>query len=91
MKKRFLYALLFGLPGLFVSGIISLFVFGASVGVLWLFVFGDNPWPAFVDTFLPIVWVLTFTVFWAGCIAMGYHVGKRLEPDPTLNKNHILL
>lgn len=91
MKKRFLYALLFGLPGFFVSGIISLFVFGASMGVLWLFVFGDNPWPSSIDTILPIVFMLAFLLLWVGSIAIGYAIGKRLEANPTLNRNHILI
>lgn len=91
MKKRFLYALLFGLPGFFVSGIISLLVFGASVGVLWLFVFGDNPWPSSIDTILPILFMFAFLLLWVGSIAIGYAIGKRLEANPVLNKNHILI
>jgi len=47
MKKRYSYALLFGIPGFFVSAAITitLFVFSVSLGILWLYVFGDNPFP----------------------------------------------
>ncbi len=91
MKKRFLYALLFGLPGFFIAGIFSLFVFGASAGILWLFVFGDNPWPASVDMVLPIIVVLLFLLSWVGLIAIGYGIGKRLEADPAVNRSHVLI
>src|SRR5215213_5067053 len=91
MKKRYLYALLFGLPGFFVAGIISLFVFGALVGFLWLFVFGDDPWPSSSERILSILLVLTFLILWIGSIALGYYAGRRLEQNPAWNQNHILL
>jgi len=91
MKKRYLYAWLFGLPGFFVAGIISLFVFGALVGFLWLFVFGDDPWPSSPERILSILLVLTFLILWIGSIALGYYAGRRLEQNPAWNQNHILL
>ncbi len=45
MKKRYLYTLLFLVPGLFVSLLITLAVFAAVFGALWLYVFGDSTWP----------------------------------------------
>jgi hypothetical protein len=91
MKKRYLYALLFAIPGFFIAGIFSLFVFGASLGFLWLFVFGDNPWPLSMETVLPILLVLTFLILWIALILLGYVIGKRLETDSALNRKHILL
>jgi hypothetical protein len=91
MKKRYLYALLFGIPGFFLAGIVSLFLFGAVLGFLWLFVFGDNPWPLTPESVLFVVMVLTFLILWIGSIFVGYRVGRGLEPDPLLNRNHVLL
>lgn len=91
MKKRYLYAIFFGLPGFFVSGIIALFLFGASMGFFWLFVFGDDPWPASTETILPILLVLIFLLLWLGTILLGYRIGKRLETSAGLNRNHVLL
>src|SRR5512139_3664292 len=91
MKKRYLYALLFGIPGLFVSGMIALFVFGGVIGILWLFVFGDDPWPVSPDGVLSIILVGTFLALWIAFIIAGYMVGKRLENDPALNWSHILI
>jgi hypothetical protein len=91
MKKRYLYAFLFGIPGLFVAGIVSIFLFGAFAGILWLFVFGDNPWPDYVEPLTSIAFVLTVLVLWMVFIVVGLIVGKGLERDPRVNRNHVLL
>ncbi len=82
MKKRYLYSLLFGIPGFFVSGMISLFVFGGLIGILWIYVFGDNPWPFPTETVLSILLVLVFLILWITSIIIGYVLGKKLEKDP---------
>ena len=91
MKKRYLYSLLFGIPGFFVAVIISFVVFGAAAGMLWLYFFGDNPWPASTEKMLPGLFSLTFLIIWISSIALGFVVGKRLEKDPQLNRSHILI
>ena len=91
MKKRYLYSLLFGIPGLFVAGILSILVFGGVMGILWVYVFGDNPWPPFVEMMVSILFVLVALMLWVGFLALGYFVGKRLEKDPALNWIHILI
>ncbi len=91
MKKRYLYSLLFGIPGFFVSGMISLFVFGGLIGILWIYVFGDNPWPFSTETVLSILLVFVFLILWITSITIGYVIGKKLEKDPLLNWIHILV
>jgi hypothetical protein len=91
MKKRYLYSLLFGIPGLFVAGIISILVFGGLMGILWVFVFGDNPWPASIETIVSIAFVLVALSLWTGFLILGYIVGKRFEKDPAMNWTHVLL
>jgi hypothetical protein len=91
MKKRYLYSLLFGIPGFFISAIISFLVFGAAAGLLWIFIFGDSPWPAPVETGLPILVVVVFLIIWVVSILVGYVTGKRLEKDPGLNRKHVLV
>jgi len=91
MKKRYLYTLLFGIPGLFVAGLISIFVFAAFTGLLWLYLFGDNPWPASSETLISVLFVAVFAVLWIGFIVLGYLVGKKLETDPQLNRKHVLI
>ena len=91
MPKRFLYSLLFGLPGLFVAGIISILLFGAVAGLFWLFLFGDDPWPPAAQMVISVLFVLVFLVLWLGFILLGYWFGKRRENDLALNRNHVLL
>ncbi len=90
MKKRYLYSILFGIPGLLLSGLFALLIAGFAAGVLWIFVFGDNPWPSIVETALPVLIALVFLTVWIAFTAIGFVIGKRLESDPILNKKHIL-
>jgi hypothetical protein len=91
MKKRYVYALLFGLTGLFVAGIVSIFGFAALAGILWLYVFGDNPWPAYIEPILAAFFVGTVLFGWLVFIVLGFFIGMRLEKDPALNRTHILI
>jgi hypothetical protein len=90
MKRRYIYLLLFGLPGIFVSAIISLAVFGAAAGMLWLYVFGDSPWPASSGSLLTLLLTLVFLAVWSASFVSGYVFGKRREKDPILNRRHVL-
>jgi hypothetical protein len=91
MKKRYLYSLLFGMPGFFISVVISFMFLGFLAGVLWIYVFGDNPWPSLIDKLLPALFVLVFLTFWIATIVVGFFIGKGLERDPILNRKHILV
>lgn len=91
LRKRYLYVLLFGVPGFFVAAISSLFLFGGLIGILWLFILGDNQWPAFTQTLLASLAVLTFLMLWISSMILGYRAGQRLEMVPGWNRSHILL
>jgi hypothetical protein len=91
MKKRYIYTVLFGVPGLLIAAMLSLIVAGTAAGVLWIFVFGDNPWPASVENILPVVIAIFFMIVWIAFLAAGFLVGKWLEHDPVFNKGHILV
>ena len=89
MKKRYLYLILFGVPGLIIALIASFLLSGLALGVLWLFVFGDSPWPAYAETILAVFFVFTFLTAWAATLVLGFVIGKRLEKTTALNWNHI--
>ena len=90
MKKRYIYSILFGVPGFIISLMISFVVAGFAGGVLWIYIFGDDPWPAYIQTALPILFALVFMTTWLACLIIGFIMGKGLEQKPTLNKKHIL-
>ena len=90
MKKRYLYSILFGVPGFIVSLIVAFILFGFVAGFLWLYVYGDETWPASAESILPILFVICFMTLWVISLLSGYHTGKRLEATPGLNQRHIL-
>jgi hypothetical protein len=91
MKKRYIYTLLFGIPGLFAAGLLAIFTLGAFTGILWLFVLGDNPWPASAGAIVTIRFVVVFLLLWGVIILLGFGTGRRLESDSAVSKNHILI
>ena len=91
MKKRYIYAILTGIPGFFIALIMAFVVFGAAAGFLWIYVYGDNAWSASSEKILPALFILAFLVLWVASITVGFITGKNLEEIPGLNKNHVLL
>ena len=91
MKKRYVYTLLFGIPGFFVALIAGLVAFGIGAGVLWIFVFGDNPWPPAVDAILPVLSLVVLVVSWVAITIFGYFYGKGREDVAGLNRSHVLI
>jgi len=90
MKMRYLYVVLFSVPALLSAIIISFLLFGAAAGVLWIFVFGDNPWPSSVSTILTASLVLAFVTLWVALMSAAYVVGKKQEKQAGLNAKHVL-
>lgn len=90
MRRRYIYSILFGVPGFIVALLVSFILSGSAAGILWLYVFGDNPWPAYSQTILIALFALVFLAVWLAFLTAGFIVGKRLEQNPVLNKNHFL-
>jgi len=65
--------------GAFLGYAMLLVVFGAVAGFLWLYVFGDDPWPEWSD------YVLGAAIFIGGLAAWAYcarAIWNRLKPKP---------
>jgi hypothetical protein len=91
MKRRFTYILLFSIPALLAALIGSLLIVGAAAGILWIFVFGDNPWPKSANNTLTAIFILINTSFWIFLLYTAYVVGKKQENDSPLNRKHIMV
>ena len=50
-----------------------------SYGVLWIYVFGDDPWPKWVD---PVLGVLLFAVALGVWVAVGLLIWRQLVRRP---------
>lgn len=60
-----------------------------SLAVLWLFIFGDDTWPAHTEL-LPIALFLgTFGAAAYGFLNMAYEEGKKQEGQPSLPRRHL--
>jgi hypothetical protein len=90
VKKRYLYILLFGVPGLLVSLVISVFLFGATAGVLWIFVFGDNPWPPSAKKILTTVFGIACLILWIAFMRVAFISGKNQEAYASVNRKHVM-
>ena len=91
MKMRFLYALLFGIPGIVWSLLVAAMIFGVLSGVFWLFVYGDSAWPPTAGRVLSAAFLLVFVSACVAFMVSGYVFGKKLEAQPGFNRKHVLL
>jgi hypothetical protein len=61
------------------------------MGILWLYVFGDDPWPTYTEQVVSILFVTTVLLIWLISVVSGYVIGKKLENDLMLNQRHVLI
>jgi len=85
MNRRHTYVIFFAIPAFLASLMIAGLMFGAGAGALWLFVFGDNPWPSAAGNVLAAGFVLVFAASWLGLLSVAYSAGKRHEASPGLD------
>ncbi len=90
MKRRHLYVLV-ALPALLASAAVALALFGAVAGLLWLFVFGDNPWPSSAGTVLVALALTVLAAMWAGLLSRAYAFGKRQEEGTAPVIRHVAM
>lgn len=64
---------------------------GAGAGILWVFVYGDNTWPAAANHALMAFTSLIFFTTLAGILLASYSFGKRREASGGLSRWHIAL
>jgi hypothetical protein len=91
MRKRYIYTLLFLVPGLFFSLLVTFAMFAAAYGALWLYVFGDSTWPAWPGQLIPALVIIVFFSLWVVAMVAGYVVGKKLEAAPGFDARHVWL
>jgi hypothetical protein len=91
IRRRHVYVLLFAVPALLVSFIAAALMLAASAGALWLFVYGDDPWPDRANVLLGSIFVLAAAGLFLALLFAAYLVGRRQERERSLNKSHVAL
>ncbi len=64
---------------------------GTVLGILWLYVFGDNPWPTWIEPLISVLFLLIFSGSWLIITVAGYRVGKKLEARSGFKSKHLWL
>jgi len=91
INRRHVYVLLFAVPALLVSIIAAALMLAASAGALWLFVYGDDPWPNTANVLLGAIFLLVAAALWLALLFVAYRVGREQEGERSLNKRHVAL
>lgn len=82
MRLRGLYLLVGLVLGSLAGVAVAFEVFALAAGVSWLFLFGDNPWPAGVERYLVGIPLAAGLATLAAGLGVGYAVGRRSESAP---------
>ncbi len=91
MNKRYLGLIAYGIPGLFIAFIASIFTAGIISGIFWIFIFGDESWPSWTNSFIIIISILVFIIMLLIFLIWGYRVGRRLEQNNESIKKHFII
>lgn len=91
MKPRFAYPILFLLPSAMIAFLSAILAAGGGAGVLWLFVYGDSPWPEAAGTILMVVAGATGIASFGAMLFSSYAFGRRREPAGGVSRRHVAL
>lgn len=79
MKTRILYTFGFCVYGFIGGMLLSLVVLALISGIYWMYIFGDNSWPAWAYFVLKSVYWAVFTCVLAASAVYGMNYGKKKE------------
>lgn len=78
-KPRVIFAILFGLLGIPAAFLAAMAVTGGLTGVLWLYVFGDDRWPAWTGPFITTCLYAAAAGTFGISVILGVQYGRILE------------
>jgi ABC-type Fe3+ transport system permease subunit len=91
VKARHAYPLLFLIPSAMLALIAAILAGAAGAGVLWIFVYGDNPWPASANAIVMALASAVGLAVLAGLLLVARRVGKSRESRGGLRRAHVLV
>ncbi len=94
MKSGWLFGLTAAVWGLLLGGLAAWSAMAVAAGVSWLYLFGDEPWPASVDWVIPSIGVAVLLAVPIGCVALGLRAARELAragPDEVRRRRRTAL
>jgi cytochrome bd-type quinol oxidase subunit 2 len=91
MKARFSYPLICLPLSAMSAGVVAIVFVACAAGVMWIFVYGDNEWPAAAERTVMALSVLIFAAILALILVALYKFGKEQESRGGLTKKHALV
>ena len=92
MQQRYLYAIIFGVPGALISIITAVVAGGVVGGFFWIFVFGDDPWPPWTEWAIILVTATVLITTLYLIVKKGFSIGKKRELENIpVNKMHVFV
>ena len=63
---------------------VTYFVLASVLGALWVFLFGDDPWPEAIDWVIPIIGLVLFISTATCCIYLAHRSGRQREIETVV-------
>jgi ABC-type Fe3+ transport system permease subunit len=73
------------------SVIAAVLAAAAGAGVMWIFIYGDNPWPSEANTLLVAGAATIAALVLAGLLAVSYRVGRAREVSGGVRRSHVFV
>ena len=91
MRRRNAYLLLFGAPALLASLLVGAIVLVFALAVFWVFIFGDDTWPAYTNYLLAALFIGSAGTTFVVLLYHAYAAGQRQEQAPSTSGFHVAL
>lgn len=84
MRPRSGYRLAGVTWALLLAPVTTYVVLGVVLGMLWIYVYGDDPWPTALDWVIPAIGVAVFLATAVGCIFLADRYGRQREIEASV-------
>jgi hypothetical protein len=73
------------------AAVVAIMFVACAAGVMWIFIYGDNEWPAAAERTVLALSVLVFSIVLAVLLSVLYKFGKGQESHGGVSKKHALV
>jgi len=73
------------------AGVVAIVFVACAAGIMWIFIYGDNEWPAAAERTVMALSALVFAAILAVLLSALYKFGEKQELRGGLSKKHALI